>query len=338
MKTIKLMFSGMDGCFDEQDNFITNVLKIKYNIEICNNPDFLIYSVKSKDYLNYKCPRIFYTAENLVPDFNICDYGIGFHFIEFEDRYFRFPLYLVSGFKAYDNDNYENDLRLAQSKHLYATQAFLSKTEFCSFVYSNSKAAQCREDFFNALSRYKIVNSGGRYKNNIGGAVNSKLEFQLKHKFSIAFENTSTSGYTTEKIIHSFAAKTIPIYWGDPSIAKVFNPKAFINCHDYGIKAEGNNEEAFDKVIKRIKELDENDEEYLKMLKEPAFSQDYDVDEQRKAFNDFLFHIFDQDPSEAYRRNRFYWGERYERKQRIGNKVYWVLRKFLPIKKFFSKN
>ena len=33
MKTIKLMFSGMDGCFDEQDNFITNVLKIlKYVI------------------------------------------------------------------------------------------------------------------------------------------------------------------------------------------------------------------------------------------------------------------------------------------------------------------
>lgn len=40
--------------------------------------------------------RIFYPPpENLVPDFNICDYAIGFHYLDFEDHYFRFPLYLV---------------------------------------------------------------------------------------------------------------------------------------------------------------------------------------------------------------------------------------------------
>ena len=49
--------------------------------------------------------------------------------------------------------------------------------------------------------------------NNIGGAVSDKFAFQQKHKFSIAFENTSYCGYCTEKIVEAFVAGTIPIYW-----------------------------------------------------------------------------------------------------------------------------
>ena len=64
---------------------------------------------------------------------------------------------------------------------------------------------------FEALSWYQQVSSGGRYKNNIGGPVDDKLKFQRKHKFVIAFENTATPGYTTEKIIGAFAAGAVPI-------------------------------------------------------------------------------------------------------------------------------
>ena len=225
MKKIKLKFSGMGGRFDPENNFIVNILRKNFDVQLSDNPDYLIYSVNSKDYLNYNCVRIFYTAENLVPDFNVCDYGIGFHYLEFGDRYIRFPLYLVDGFTAYDGDNYASDLQLALHKHENASTALKDKTEFCSFVYSNSQAAQCREKMFEALSKYKPVSSGGRYKNNVGGPVADKLEFQKKHKFVIAFENTSTSGYTTEKIIGAFAAGAIPIYWGNPEITKEFNAR-----------------------------------------------------------------------------------------------------------------
>lgn len=339
MKTIKIAFSGMDGDFNPKNNFIVNVLKKKYKVVLSKNPDFLFYSQNSKDYLNYKCVRIFFTAENLVPDFNLCDYAIAFNYMDFGDRYFRFPLYLVDGFNAYKNDDYANDLKRALQKHENPEKTLKEKTEFCSFVYSNGQAAKCREVMFDKLSKYKTVNSGGRYINNVGGPVDNKLDFQLKHKFSIAFENTSTPGYTTEKIVHSFSAKTIPIYWGDPEIARVFNPKAFINCHDYGLDANGDNTAAFEKIIDRVKEIDQNDELYLSILSEPTFREDYNVSEQQKSFEKFLFNIVSQNPQNAYRRNRFYWGERYERKQKIGNTFYWQLRKLIPLrdalKKFF---
>ena len=164
------------------------------------------------------------------------------------------------------------------------------------------------------------MNSGGRYRNNIGEAVKSKLEFQKKHKFVIAFENTSTSGYTTEKIVHAFAAGAVPIYWGNPEIVKEFNPSSFINCHDFGLTEKGE-PDAIKKIIEEVKRIDNDDSAYLEMLKTPAF----------------LYNIFDQPTEKAYRRNRFYWGERYERKQKIGNAFYWKCRKIIPLRDKIKK-
>ena len=336
MKKIKIRFDGMGGNFNVNNNFIINILEKRYIVEISDKPNFLFYSVNSKDYLKYNCVRIFYTAENLVPDFNICDYAIGFHNIQFSDRYIRYPLYLVDGFIAYDGDNYISDLNLALHKHENIETSLKNKTDFCSFVYSNAEAANCRLAMFEALSAYKTVNSGGRYMNNIERAIDSKLEFQSKHKFVIAFENTSTPGYTTEKIVHAFAAGAIPIYWGNPEITKEFNPGSFINCHDYGLTEKGESE-IIARIVAEVKKIDNNDDLYLKMLSTPAFTKENDVVKQQKAFEDFLFNIFDQDKDNAYRRNRFYWGERYERKQKIGNTVYWQMRKAIPIRDGIKK-
>ncbi len=331
MKKIKVKFSGMGGNFDPQNNFIINILRVHFDVELSDEPEYLIYSVNSTDYLNYSCIRIFYTAENLVPDFNICDYAIGFHYLNFGDRYIRYPLYLVDGFIAYKNDDYASDLKRALCKHENAEKTLIGKTEFCSFVYSNAEAAKCREAFFAALSQYKTVNSGGRFKNNVGGPVESKLEFQLKHKFAIAFENTSTSGYTTEKIVHAFSSNTVPIYWGNPDIEKEFNGDAFVNCHRYGLTQIGE-ASVINRIVDEIIRLDKDDEAYLQMLKTPALAVQNNVDLQKKALENFLVHIFEQNKRDAYRRNRFYWGERYERKQRIGNRFYICLRKFIPLR------
>ena len=330
-KTIKIKFSEMSGNFNPNNNFITNILKTRYDVILSDDPDFLVYSVVSKNYLDYKCPRIYYTPENLVPDFNICDYGIGFSYLSFGDRYIRYPIYLVESFKAYTGDNYATDLDLAQNKHLKAEDLFKEKEEFCSFVYSNSDGAMCRRAIFDELSKYKKVNSGGRYLNNVGSPVDNKLEFQKKHKFVIAFENTSSTGYTTEKIINAFASGAIPIYWGNPEIKQEFNPDSFINCHDYGLTEKGEIE-AINKIIERVIYLDQNDDEYLKMLKTPAFQKSNYVKKKHEEISTFLFNIFDQEKEKAYRRNRYYWGERYERKQKIGNKFYWFCRKIIPIR------
>lgn len=334
MKILKVKFSGMGGRFNDENNFIVNVLKKRYHVVISEDPEYLFYSVNSKDYLDYNCVRIFYTAENYVPDFNICDYAIGFHYIDFGDRYIRYPLYLVDGFTAYDSDNYAYDLRRAIQKHISAECTVAEKSQFCSFVVSNANAAPCRERVFQELSKYKKINSGGRYLNNIGEPIGDKLEFQSKHKFVLAFENTAAPGYTTEKIVHAFSANAVPIYWGDSVIDKVFNSDSFINCNLLGLKEDGDMS-AVQKVIDRVREIDLDDDKYLSMLKTPAFIDSNHIEQQKEAFEGFLFNIFDQLPEEAYRRNRYLWGERYERKQKIGNKMYWMMRKAIPIRDAF---
>ena len=338
MQTIKIKFSGMGTEFDPEDNFIVNILKSHFAVELSEKPDFLIYSVGSTDYLNYNCVRIFYTLENIVPDFNLCDYAIGFHYMDFGDRYMRFPFYLVDSYKIYPGDAYGADLALAQHKHEKPDPA--GKTDFCSFVYSNGLAAQCREKMFDALSAYKKVNSGGRYRNNVGGPVESKLEFQRKHKFVIAFENSSTPGYTTEKIVHAFAAGAVPIYWGNPEIEKEFRPGSFINCHDFGL-TEAGEPDAIRAIVDRVEAIDRNDGEYRKMLEVPAFADAEYVAKKQRELEHFLTGILARKKEDAYRRNRLYWGERYERKRKIGDAFYWQCRKLIPlrdgIRKFFTR-
>ena len=336
MRKIKINFDGMDGNFDVNNNFLINILRKRFDVEISDRPDYVFCSVKSENLFKYNCVRIFYTAENLVPDFNLYDYGIGFHYIEFEDRYIRFPLYLVDGFIAYKGDDYASDVQLALHKHENAKRKFSLKSDFCSFVYPNSKAAQCRERVFDALSEYKLVSSGGRYRNNIGGPVDNKLEFQTRHKFVIAFENTSTSGYTTEKIIGAFAAGAVPIYWGNPNITREFNSGSFINCHEYGLTEKGE-PEAIEKIVEEVKRLDNDDDAYYQMLETPAFTENNNINKQQHELEEFLFNIFSQDDAMAFRRNRFYWGERYERKQKIGNSFYWQCRKLIPVRDAVKK-
>lgn len=332
MKKIKIKFSGMTGNFDPQDNFITKILKKYYEVELSDKPDYLIYSVNSKDYLNYQCVRIYFTPENLVPDFNICDYAIGFSNLVFEDRYIRLPLYLIDSFVAYSEDNYGQDLQRALKKHIQTEECIKQKKEFCSFVYSNSKAARCREQIYEALSKYKKVNSGGKYLNNIGEYVKNKTEFQSRHKFVIAFENSSTSGYTTEKIIGAFAAGAIPIYWGDPDIESTFNAKSFINCNKYGLDSDGKSQEAINAIVEKVKQIDSDEALYAQYIKTPAFNNSKYPEEKYQELTKFLLHIFSQKYEKAFRRNRYYWGERYERKQRLGNAFYWQLRKLLFIR------
>lgn len=260
------------------------------NIEVSpEEPDFLFCGVAYEaDRFNYNCARIQLTGENYIPDFNCIDYAIGFHYMNFEDRYVRVPLYCF----------YESDYELALKKH--ENYKMNVKNRFCNFVYSNGRdAMRERDDFFYMLSEYKKVDSGGRHLNNIGGNVDNKLDFQRRYKFSIAFENACANGYTTEKILQAFAAATIPIYYGDPLVSKEFNSKAFINCHEY---------DSFEEVIKRIKEIDMNDELFAQYIKEPAFIDDDNYKEPLKRYKEFLYKVCSQKPEDAIRRCKDCWG------------------------------
>jgi hypothetical protein len=176
-----------------------------------------------------------------------------------------------------------------------------TKQEFCNFIYSNPNAHPIRDEFFHLLSKYKKVHSAGRHLTNVDRTAlkgsdwtETKIAFQKKYKFSIAFENASVNGYITARLMHAFLADSIPIYWGNPLISQEFNSKAFINVHDY---------DNIDQVIDEIIRLDNDDDEYLKVLNQPVFNEGnipeyYDQDYLLAFFEN----IFNQSLEKAQRR------------------------------------
>ncbi len=293
MKEIKVKFCNHDPENEySYGHFFIKKLEKKYKLNFSDNPDYIFYNETSTDHYKYDGIKIFFTGENISPNFNDCDYAISYDHVNFEDRHYRLPMYLVTVF--YNKD----DLLLAGDNYLKNKQNFTKedikkKTDFCSFVYSNYRSDNNRKRLFDKISEYKKINSGGTYLNNTGSNIKNKLEFEMKHKFSIACENSSRSGYVTEKIVGSLVANTIPIYWGSPSIGKEFNTKRFINCHDY---------ESLDEILNKIKEFDENDDLYIKTINEPYFVDDFDYENIKNGFDLFLENIINQPIDLAKRR------------------------------------
>lgn len=252
MRTIKIDFIDFWSTWNKEDNYFINLLRTCYQVEISPDPDFIIYSVFGKKHREYRCTRIFYTGENVRPNFKECDYAFSFDFLE-HPRHFRLPLYVL-----YLRDN---PAQLIKGESFDPELVLSQKSKFCNFVYSNKKA-QKRIKFFEKLSRYKRVDSGGRVLNNIGTPIQDKLKFIQEYKFTIAFENGSYPGYTTEKLIEPMQMNSLPIYWGNPLVEKDFNTKSFLSYFDY------DNDEA---LIERIMELDKDNSLYCKYLAEPYY-------------------------------------------------------------------
>lgn len=279
-----------------------------------DHPDFIWCDPTTlKDAINYDCVRVWITGENIRPDFNLVDYAIGFDKLQFGDRYLQYPLY------AYVSPPV---LRDTLHKHEGNNPVSALERSFCGWVVSNGNwAEKTRDQIFYKLSEYKTVASGGRYLNNMpdGKTVPDVVEFYAKHKFALALENSRMPGYTTEKIINAFAAQTVPIYWGDPLVAEVFNPKAFINANEY---------ESLDALLEEVKRIDRDDDAYLAMLRQPAVLPDSPIYRymQEPYLGDYLRHIFcDQTPEQARRRLNAYsgWGFWPEKDMR----EYWKIKK-----------
>ena len=225
-------------------------------------------------HLKYDCIKIFYTGENVFPNFNICDYAIGPHDLKLEKRYLQLPIYLIKK---------GHFIKLPERKKLNKEDLKIKK-EFCNFIYSNKNGNPIRKEFFDELSKYKNIISAGKFLNNTGYAIKNKIEIQKQCKFTIAFENEKYPGYSTEKIIDAFIARTIPIYWGDETITDNINQKSFIYC---------NSSKDIPDVIRRIKQIDKNDDLWLKMANEPIFLQkDYEKIKE-KELEDFLINTIE---------------------------------------------
>jgi hypothetical protein len=252
--------------------------------------------------------RIFIATEAICPDFNLFDYAVGFDALTFPGRYEQFhPLHFFQRYLKYGSlEKKENEVREALKK----------KRRFCDFIYSNANANPARDEFFDLLSSKEFVHSAGAYRSNIESSIlrtswdsdwrQAKIEYQSESFFSFAFENASHLGYTTEKIITSMLAKSVPIYWGNAAIGEYFNSKAFVNCHQF---------DSLTKACDKILMIYSDPSAYREMLTQPWMTAENCAKfvSRKQAVEGFLLDTLSRPAKETRVRGKGTWNDSYER-------------------------
>lgn len=275
-KAKRVAFADFWPGFDPHDNMFSSVLTERLGMTVVGDQDqadLLIYSVFGNKHRSFKGIRVLYTGESVKPRWDECDYAISFMRgdIPYPECHLRMPCWMNSDHirKTGNVEQYARDKNSLLSRH----------TRFCNFVYSNGNAPE-RIHFLRLLSRYKQVDCGGRLMNNMGFCVRDKIDFCSSYKFTIAFENYPAAGYVTEKLFDSFAALSLPIYWGAPDVGMDANPSRFVNAGDFATP------EALAEYVIR---LDQDEELYLSYMDGPLFAPGRpDISEYRDRLTEFF--------------------------------------------------
>ena len=257
--SIRLGFAGFWDSFDPHDNFFTRLLAHRYDITVCDRPDYLIHSCIGRgrhDHLAHDCVRVFYTGENVAADWRFTDWAFTFEH-DPHPRHFRLPHWPF----------YVEPTRLVKPAEIDPERILAGKKAFCGFVVSNP-LCKVRNEFFRRLSRYKPVDSGGKVLNTLGHRVADKRAFLADRRFTIAFENESHPGYATEKIVEPMLVDSIPIYWGDPLIGRDFDTRSFLSAHDCAARTTS---AMLDELVDRVVEIDRHPDLLCAMLAQPWF-------------------------------------------------------------------
>ena len=253
MKPVRLRILSLWTGFDEADNWISDLLMHHFPIEFCDEPDFVMFSEKSAGWEQYGGVRIFYTPENVRPDMKRCDWAFSFDHLD-HPRHYRLPLYRL----------YHPPEAFVKRPQLPLHAESMLDRKFCNFLYSNPGAKE-RLEFFDLLNAQRPVDSSSKVRTNSEVKVVDKVRYLRDYKFTIAFENASHSGYTTEKIADPMIAMSLPIYWGNPDIHLDFDPKSFVNVVSFP---------SFEAAVERVLELDDDDDAYLEVLARPWLRND----------------------------------------------------------------
>ena len=179
-------------------------------------------------------------------------------------------------------------------------------------IITSATDSEGREDFFAKLEEKFQIDYAGNYKNNVPRIEDvyctpKFIDFVSQYKIIITMENSKNKDYITEKILHGFAANTIPVYWGSDNIHEYFNEERFINVKSF-------NDNDVNEAIEKIGILLNDEEKYLEMINKPIYKNNeipltlYDIsknikkllnidNKQNKKFITF------GGPSESYHNN-----------------------------------
>lgn len=312
--TIRIAFVDMrkaSGC----ECFLDLISRFA-KVEISETPDYVFCGEFGTKHLKYdNCIKIFVQEEEGTPNFNEYDYALTLEKITTYDRCFYFPVYYRKSMRGW--------FAPVLQKHMHPDDFFMQKEKFCNFIVSNGLADPFRAECFYALSKYKHIDSAGRYLNNMGSSQKAgdrcstdwfqqSTEFRKDYRFSLVFENAKRKGYLTEKLFSPWLAGSIPIYWGDSEASKVCNPDAYIDCTMCTTAQE---------VVEKVRAIEENPEKYLAMQKAPVALPGSDLlrspESVDNELSEFFRQIMMQPKENARRRSNGYRARVYHRDQRL---------------------
>ena len=302
MRTIRITRQGFPNqSMHSYFNFFVFVLTKKYNVIIDPiNPDLIIYSNlnfnedlidtklndKPKVHDHHDMSKKFLFVSGEVADFVSMlhlenHWSIGYQKINHE-KYLRQPSGIFDVWTLFD----ESRLTDSPFNWLTTTRDYDKiknrNTGFCSITQSSHN--DFRELIFNKLNEYKEVSASGPWKQNVpssetlnrhqwlstiyngrmdGLTYREKIGFFEKYKFNMSIHFTNTPYILQEKLFHAYFSGAIPIFYGNEFICEEgFNPKSFINLHDY---------DNLDDFLELVKRIDTDENLYKSYIKEPIY-------------------------------------------------------------------
>lgn len=213
--------------------------------------------------------RIFYTGENVRKE-RFARFGthgldrgmnlaMGFEYLA-DDRYLRFPLWLLYMFPPESNE-YE----IINKCSALSNPGVFTKTKFASLLARHDLNGIRTEIFFKMQTVGRIDCDAKLLHNNddLKSRFNDQKSQYLKnYKFNICPENSDCSGYVTEKLFEAIESGCIPVYWGSENKPEpdVLNHEAIL------FWKEGEDNSA---LIQKVKLIHENESSFREFSSQP---------------------------------------------------------------------
>lgn len=120
--------------------------------------------------------------------------------------------------------------------------------------------------------------------NSYVGEVENKMENMCRYKFHLCIENCSgVYGYISEKIIHSFVAGVVPVYWGPVNPLDYFDEGTFIDMRAF---------KDYEDLYKYLKSIDEKRfNQYLEAIEEYLAGEKYQRFFGTKVFGQQMYRL-----------------------------------------------
>jgi hypothetical protein len=212
--------------------------------------------------------KIWFTGENVKPPIpDMFDAYLSFESAEYHSKNIYLPLWVLninwfgqSGAHGFTSLNpTQDELLLPKDPDSIRIEA---KEGCCAFIGVMENTRR------NALYEIDKLMKTDIYGASVGKQISDKVEVAHKYRFILAFENSISSGYVTEKLLEAQLTNAFPLYWG-PKKVEYFNPDRFINFSDFcGI----------DDFVAEIQRLNGSSEELVYRLSQPAMLRRFELD------------------------------------------------------------